>query len=250
MPKKNLQRLKRLSKLMSYILRHRPDEFGLVLDFEGWVSIKELLKAIREEEGWSHVRESTIHEVMISLDRERFEVKEGKIRALYGHSVPTKIEYPESEPPELLYHATRRRSYPVILQKGLLPMSRQYVHLATTPELAMRIGKRKDPYPVLLTVEAGRAYREGVNFYRAQELIYLADRVESRYITGPPLDDEILAEVRRAAEKKKEKEREKRREARKQASVPGLDSLRRAYGLPLGERGAKKSRRAGKKKGR
>ncbi len=36
-----------LSKEISYALRHRPQEYGLVLDENGWVGIENLLKALR-----------------------------------------------------------------------------------------------------------------------------------------------------------------------------------------------------------
>ena len=70
------------SVLMAYILRHRPDEFGLVLDEDGFISLKELLQAIGEEEGWSYVRRSHITEVAYTSDRERFEIQDEKIRAI------------------------------------------------------------------------------------------------------------------------------------------------------------------------
>ena len=179
-----------LSKLMTYILRHRPDEFGLVLDEDGFISLKELLQAIGEEEGWSYVRRSHITEVAYTSDRERFEIQDEKIR------VPHQIHYEPAAPPTILYHGTRRRSYPHILQRGLDPRGRQYVHFATSPELALRIGKRRDPQPVLLEIQAQRASEEGVSFYRANPLIYLADHIPPSYINGPPIS-KVLPEQKR-----------------------------------------------------
>ena len=79
-------RLLSLGKLMAYMLRHRPDEFGLVPDEEGFISLKELQQAINEEDGWGFVRRSHILEVVYQGDRERFEIKGDRIRATYGHS--------------------------------------------------------------------------------------------------------------------------------------------------------------------
>jgi len=180
-------RRERLSKLLSYILRHRPDEYGLVLDAEGYVPLKELIQALHEEEGWSFVRVDHLQEIALTSDRVRFEMEGGRIRATYGHSLPIKIEYERAEPPNTLFHGTRRRAYPVILEQGLRPMGRQYVHLATTRELALRIGKRRDPEPVLLEVHALRAHEEGIPFYRANELIFLVDSLPPQYLSGPPL---------------------------------------------------------------
>jgi len=199
---------KKLSKMMSYILRHRPDEFGLVLDEEGFVSLKELHRAIVEEEGWSFVRMPYLQEVVNTCDKQRFEIKEGKIRAYYGHSVPIKITYEPIEPPKTLFHGTRRKTYPVILEKGLKPMGRQYVHLTTQKELALRIGRRRDPEPVLLEVQAKRAYEDGIIFYRANELIYLVDYLSTEYIVGPSL-------------KKLNIERPKERKTKEVRELPG-----------------------------
>ena len=77
MPKKNLFRIENLSRLMVYMLGHRPYEFGLVPDHDGFFPYKELLKAIHEEPGWSHVRQGNINEVLLSKDRGLFHT-EGK----------------------------------------------------------------------------------------------------------------------------------------------------------------------------
>jgi putative RNA 2'-phosphotransferase len=207
-----------LSKLMSYILRHRPDEFGLVLDEDGFVSLKELQRAIAEEPGWSHVRRSHITEVVLTSDRERFEVEDERIRAAYGHSTPHTIRYEPTDPPQILYHGTKRKTYPYILRKGLDPMGRRYVHLAASPELAERIGKRRDPKPVLMEIHAQRASEEGITFYQANPMIYLADYVPPGYITGPPVS-KVLPEEKQTDKGHSEKWKEPTRERQLPGSV-------------------------------
>jgi len=188
MKQKNYQKtLKSLSKLMSYILRHHPDEFGLVLDQEGFVSLKELHQAIIEEKDWSFVRISHIKDIVNFSDKKRFETKGDKIRASYGHSLAVQLDYQSVIPPKFLYHATTRKAYPHILEKGLLPMGRQYVHLTMDKELSLRIGKRRDSKPVLLEIQAKRAYEAGIEFYCPNELIYLVKTIPPQYISGPPL---------------------------------------------------------------
>ncbi|OGP53206.1 MAG: hypothetical protein A2Y65_01105 [Deltaproteobacteria bacterium RBG_13_52_11] len=201
-----------LSKLMAYVLLHRPDEFGLVLNEDGFVSLKELQQAIAEEAGWSHVRLSHITEAAYTSDRERFEVKDDRIR----HSLPREIRYEPTSPPRILYHGTRHRTYPHILERGLDPMGRQYVHLTTAPDLAMRIGRRRDPNPVLLEIQAQRAFENGIIFYEANPLIYLADHIPQSYIIGPPIS-KVLPE-----KKLPEKRRlEKREEMPLERELPG-----------------------------
>ena len=183
-------KIKSLSKLMSYILRHRPDEFGLVLDEEGFIPLKELHWSITEEEGWSHISMADIQQAVYAVDRERFQIDGNRIRASYGHSSVVKIHYKPSVPPKTLYHGIRRKAYPSILRHGLRPMGHRYVHLTPSEELALRIGRRKDPNPILLTINARRANEEGIVFYLANELIYLVDALPVEYFSGPPLPQE------------------------------------------------------------
>ena len=56
-----------LLKLMTYVLERHPDEFGLVPDDDGFVRMKDLIKAITEEVGWGFVRQSHINEVLITF---------------------------------------------------------------------------------------------------------------------------------------------------------------------------------------
>ena len=52
----------KLAKFLDYVLGRNPDEFGLVPDEQGYVKIKELLKALNQEEGWRHLRLANINE--------------------------------------------------------------------------------------------------------------------------------------------------------------------------------------------
>jgi putative RNA 2'-phosphotransferase len=53
--------------------------------------------------------------------------------------------------------------------------------------MALRIGKRRDAKPILLTVHAGRAHEKGQQFVQAGELLYLVREVPSQFLSGPPL---------------------------------------------------------------
>jgi putative RNA 2'-phosphotransferase len=191
-----------LSKLLVYIVQHRPDEFGLALDEEGFVSLKELQQAITEEEGWSYVRRSHIIEAIYAGDRERFELKDDRIRDALFNPMP----YAPASPPKMLYQGARRRAYPHILQKGLAPMGHTYVLLATSPELALRIGRRRDPDPIIVEIQAQRAFENGIIFYQANPLTYLANHIPPSYITGPPISM-VLPEQKPSDKKPPEKRR-------------------------------------------
>ncbi|EAE4192982.1 RNA 2'-phosphotransferase, partial [Listeria monocytogenes] len=69
-----------------------------------------------------------------------------------------------------------------IEKKGLVPMSRQYVHLSEDIETANLVGKRKDKNPIILEISALEAWNEGVNFYYGNEKVWLADAIPSKFI--------------------------------------------------------------------
>jgi len=66
---------------LDYILARRPDEFGLVTDKEGFIKVKDLLKALSEEEGLSYVRRAHLDEILITLPDPSFEIVGNTIRA-------------------------------------------------------------------------------------------------------------------------------------------------------------------------
>ncbi|WP_330375506.1 RNA 2'-phosphotransferase [Inediibacterium massiliense] len=87
------------------------------------------------------------------------------------------------EPPGVLYHGTARRFLESIIENGLLPRSRQYVHLSIDVDTALQVGKRHDNQPILLVINAKQAWGEGVKFYQGNDKVWLADFVPSKYIS-------------------------------------------------------------------
>jgi len=182
-----------LSKLMSYLLRHRPDEAGLTLDENGLVPLSALLAAIRLRSGYTWVAAEDIREVVATSDKQRFRlvgVRPGEdcIGARYGHNQRVRPVAPGTpvEPPELLYHGTARRAVPAILAAGLQPRGRQFVHLSTTPNSARGVGRRRDDQPALLVIHAQSAHADGLTFYAPTPDVYLVSHVPPAYITLAP----------------------------------------------------------------
>src|SRR5690349_3355387 len=87
-----------LSKLMARLLRRRAGEHGLVLDAEGLVPLEDLVAAINRERGWGWVQAAQIEEVIARQEKRRYEIVDGDIRAIYGHSLATAISYPDVVP--------------------------------------------------------------------------------------------------------------------------------------------------------
>ncbi|MCM1540202.1 MAG: RNA 2'-phosphotransferase [Blautia sp.] len=177
-----MKQLENLSKEISYALRHAPWEYELEMDETGRVPVEQLLDALCREAKWKDVGEADLHEILEKSEKKRFEIKDGMIRAFYGHSIPMKILKEEKRPPDILYHGTARRFVPSIMKNGLRPQNRQYVHLSEDVETAESVGKRHDARPCILIIDAGRAWKEGVKFYVGNEKVWLADLVPGKYI--------------------------------------------------------------------
>jgi putative RNA 2'-phosphotransferase len=195
--KKHQIKVESLSRLMVYILGHRPDEFGLVPDSDGYVSYKELLWAIHEEPGWKYVRLGHINEVLLSKDRALFETAGDRIK------VPERrwlldVENPHPDPPKVLYTPIRRKAHAHVMEKGL--KGDEFLALSSDQDTAMRIGRRKDQKPVLLEITTEPAMEQGVLFYPFGDL-FLAAEIPARFIVGPPVSQE-LREARESAQKK------------------------------------------------
>jgi putative RNA 2'-phosphotransferase len=179
---------KRLAKLLDYILGRRPDEFGLVTDSEGYIKIKELLKALSEEEGLSYVRRAHLDEILITLPDPSFEISDNTIRAKSRRDLPAHAYAPD--PPKLLYHCIRQKAYPHVYTKGINPTGYSQVILSSNLNLAQRMGKRIDRSAILLTVQVQPCLDKGGAFFAAGEALFLADFIPPDCFSGPPLPKE------------------------------------------------------------
>jgi putative RNA 2'-phosphotransferase len=172
-----------LSRALSHALRHEPWIYELELDEAGWVPLEALLAALRTERpSWSSLSEADVEQMIAQSDKQRHELRGGRIRALYGHSTPERLLREPAEPPGMLYHGTSPEAVALIRRQGLKPMARQYVHLSTDTLAAEQVGRRKSRTPVILRVRAKAASVCGATFYRGNELVWLADAVPPTFI--------------------------------------------------------------------
>ena len=172
-----------LSRTISHALRHEPWLYELELDDAGWVTVDALLAALRAEKpAWEAVNENDLVQMMAEAEKQRFEMRDGRFRALYGHSTPQKLSREPAEPPAILFHGTAPKTVALIRKEGLRPMGRQYVHLSVDTATATQVGRRKAKDPVILRIGAGEAHGKGVAFYRGNDLVWLADAVALEFI--------------------------------------------------------------------
>lgn len=175
-----------LSRALSHMLRHRPDLYGITLDKAGWAPVESVIAALaRHKPHWRDLSPDEIDAMMAAAEKQRFEVKDARIRARYGHSVDGRISHRPARPPVLLYHGTTREALASIRKNGLRPMRRQFVHLSPDTETAMKVARRRTADPVIIEIDAESAHRSGVLFHNAGDRTWLVEMVDPIYLTIP-----------------------------------------------------------------
>lgn len=171
----------RLSVFLSLVLRHQPEAAGITLDEHGWADVEDLIQGIS---GTGRPMDMELLEDIVRTDEKgRYSFNEDRtlIRANQGHSIPVDVELTETTPPQVLYHGTASRFEQAILEQGLKPMSRLYVHLSGDAKTALTVGRRHGN-PVVFEVDSGRMSRDGEHFYISQNGVLLTKRVKPEYL--------------------------------------------------------------------
>ncbi|TKC08306.1 RNA 2'-phosphotransferase [Pedobacter polaris] len=174
---------KRISKFLSYVLRHHPELIGIELDENGWTDITILIeKAIAHD---IKLDQETLNYIVETNNKKRFAFNEtfDKIRASQGHSVSIDLAYTPQKPPKLLYHGTAVKTAAFIFKSGIEKQSRQHVHLSVDFETAINVGSRHGK-PFVFTVNAEEMFNDQFNFYLAENGVWLTDYVPAKYLAN------------------------------------------------------------------
>lgn len=130
----------KLSKFLSFILRHNPRGYGLKLDRRGFALWEDVYRTVHSRYPW--IQREDLLVVAEEDTKGRFELRDMKIRATYGHSLGLENPSPYVRPPDELYHGTSSRNLERIMDEGIKPMGRDLVHLSLTREDALQVGRR------------------------------------------------------------------------------------------------------------
>ncbi len=174
------ERTLKISKYLSKHLRHQPERIGLTLMLGGWVRVDDLLAAMRSR---LPITRAELEQVVATNDKQRFAFDETGtlIRANQGHSVEVDLQLDPAEPPAVLYHGTGAQSVEAILEKGLLKMSRQHVHLSKDVATALKVGARHGR-PVVFSVDCAAMRAAGHVFYVSENGVWLTDHVPPPFL--------------------------------------------------------------------
>ncbi len=168
------------SRFLALVLRHKPEEAGISLDEHGWADVDELVAGISAKRKFS----LEILEEIVTTDAKRrysFSDDHTLIRANQGHSIQVDVELEEIIPPAILYHGTATKYMNSIMDKGLIPKSRLYVHLSSDPETAFKVGSRHGK-PVVLRIDTETMVNNGAKFFLSENGVWLTKTVQPKYL--------------------------------------------------------------------
>ena len=173
---------RRLVRVLAFALRHHPLRFGVALDDEGFAGLDELVVGIRfSHYDWATLDREQGEGAIRDIDPERFEVRDGLVRARYGHSVALGSPGELRPPPDVLLHGTSADAVAMVLTTGLRPMNRAFVHLTTDPDYAAQVVAEKGG-GVVIRVRAREAAAAGGEFFQANPHVWLAREVPSSFL--------------------------------------------------------------------
>lgn len=160
-------------KRLAYLLRH---DKNYAFDEHAWREVRDLV----EYHGFSC---EELEYIVDNSSKQRFEFSEDKllIRARQGHSFPVDVQLDAVTPPEYLYHGTSVSKLPSIMEKGLLRMCRQYVHLSFDEVTAEEVGSRRKGEVAILKVAARKMWEDGHRFWLSRNGVWLVDTIPPMY---------------------------------------------------------------------
>lgn len=174
----------RISKTLSYALRHGIIKLNLQMDSEGYVELNSVLNH-PDLVALNSVTESQIQEIVNSDNKQRYTLKTVNdifyIRANQGHSkdVGDKIDddlhlVKITKPLEICVHGTNKKALDVIMQQGLSPMARKHIHFAkgNNGESGVISGMRQDS-SVKIYIDMARAMADGIEFFESDNGVIL-----------------------------------------------------------------------------
>jgi putative RNA 2'-phosphotransferase len=171
----------KISKLLSLVLRHKPETISIVLDENGWTNVNVLLEKMSAE-GVRLDREK-LNFIVATNSKKRFDFNDtgNKIRASQGHSIDVELNYEPAAPPEILYHGTASHNINSILSIGLEKRNRQHVHLSKDVSTALTVGQRHGK-PIIFEVRTEEMHEDGFIFYLSENGVWLTDNVPAKYL--------------------------------------------------------------------
>ncbi|AYV85382.1 MAG: RNA 2 - tpt1 family protein [Satyrvirus sp.] len=174
----------RISKYLSYILRHGAVKEGYNMDPHGFICTDEIIsKCIKHT-----ITFKKIKNIVDTNDKKRFELVEKNnkwyIRAVQGHSISEinldlglhLVKDPSEIP--IVVHGTTIEAYKLIKQTGINRMSRNHIHFAHgTPDDKSVISGMRKTSEVMVYIDVPKAMDAGIKFYKSSNGVILSEGI-------------------------------------------------------------------------
>ncbi|KAH9413009.1 hypothetical protein DERP_013991 [Dermatophagoides pteronyssinus] len=175
------------SKYISYLLRH-DSRIETIVDDYGFISLNDLNRIIQNDKHELINEQQLIQMAEDSTTKKRFEyeyrssdedpnISKLYIRALNGHSFPLRANIFEpyinndKSSSKYIYHVTNSHLINNILNEGLKPMARQFVHLYEQKNLVKYDGKRNTLLEIGPINEEIRLFRSKNGYLMCPDII-------------------------------------------------------------------------------
>ncbi|XP_051932255.1 tRNA 2'-phosphotransferase 1 isoform X4 [Hippocampus zosterae] len=172
----------RLSKSMSYALRHGATQMGLHLSSDGYVSVDDVLACPQ----FRSYKLEDVERVVATNDKQRFKLRPHpengrlQIRANQGHTIQvTDLELKpvltgSPDCPAEAVHGSYMCNWSSIQEQGLSRMRRTHIHLAPglPQEDGVISGMRKD-CDLAIFIDVPKALADGIEFFWSENHVLL-----------------------------------------------------------------------------
>lgn len=166
------------SKKIAYALRHRPDKFDLDMDEYGAVKVAALAKALG-------IAVSEVKDIVETDKKGRYIIDGDRIWAAQGHSFAVRVpmqKVTKDDVPKFLYHGTQASKLDSIYAKGLVPGSRNYVHLSGSVGVAEEVGSRRTGILAVIEVDVFGLLSAGRELFLSSNGVYMTEFVDPSFI--------------------------------------------------------------------
>lgn len=170
------KRLEKASRKLSFILRHKPEDFNISMDEYGQVSIKEVLKAL-------NISRDEFNEIVENDEKGRYFIKGDKVFAVQGHSIKgLKVPMKKLETSNNFFHGTKTEILNIIMKEGLKPQSREFAHLSKDIETAKNVANRRKGNSVILKIDGQGLINSEIEVFEAINGVILTKTVPAEFI--------------------------------------------------------------------
>ncbi|MBN1109405.1 MAG: RNA 2'-phosphotransferase [Methanomassiliicoccales archaeon] len=188
----NEQELDQLGRTLAGALRHFPERFGLDMDEQGFVSIREFINALRNSNRRYHwLRPHHIIAIIETDPKGRYQISNDMMRATYGHSLDLDLRLPTEDIPERLYYPATPEEADIILETGLRPSDRKMVHLSKTFQDALSAGRVRVENPVILEVDTAAAIEAGNVISKAGKTVFLVREIPPEFLSRKEEEEDL-----------------------------------------------------------